>query len=174
MLDVSKPLALITSFDEFPCVLLHDGLEITCSNNFAFQGSWACVIFAYSLVDLLHDVFSFVFPNIAQVKHGKVPFIQNVIQDREHSCSLLDFPCFVCIYWELSISEEREDWTRPTALVLNWESVEFFNAWIFLYFYFQMWQTCSLFWRCLPYYLICFWVLASRDLRKVYLIEFLD
>ena len=83
-------------------------------------------------MDLLQDEFSFLFLDTTQVEYGKVSFIQNVIQDREPGCLLLDFPCFVCVYWESSISEEREDWTHPIALVLNWESVEFFNAWMFL------------------------------------------
>ena len=156
MLNVPKSLALITSFDVFLCILRHGGPIVTYFDNFANQGPWACVVFTDSLMDLFQDVFGFVFLDAPQVGHGKAPIIQSVIQDCEPSRLLPDLPSFVCVCQKVSISEEREDSTHPTILVLDRESVEFFNTWMSLHFHFQIGQTFSFLRQCLPCYLVCF------------------
>ena len=136
-------MAFIASFDVLLCVLLHGGPIVTYSDNFANQGPRASVVLTDSFVDLFQDVFGFVFLNAPQVGHGKSPIIQSFIQDCEPSYSLPNLPSFAYVYWEVSILEEREDWTHPTILVLDCKRVGFFNTWMSLHFHFQIGKVCS-------------------------------
>ena len=105
-LDVSKPSAFVALLDELFCILLQGRLKVTCSDNFANQGSWACMIFANPFMDFLKNIFGFLFVDAPQVGHGEASFVQGIIQDHEPSCPLPDLPCFFDVLWKPSVLEE--------------------------------------------------------------------
>ena len=90
-LDIAEPLALVAFLDELPCDYLYGRPEVTRSDNFTYQGSEACMVFANPFMDLFQNILDFLFIHALQVRYGKTSLIQCVIQDRESGCFLPNF-----------------------------------------------------------------------------------
>ena len=75
-LDIPKPLALVTLLDELPCIYLHSRLEVTCSNNFTYQGSGASMVSAHLFIDVFQNIPGFLFIHAFQVGYGKASLKQ--------------------------------------------------------------------------------------------------
>ena len=106
MLDIPKPLALVILLDELFCNHLHSRLEVTCSDNFTYQGPEACMVSVHTFMNLFQNILGFLFIYTLQVGHGKTPLVEGVIQDRESGCSLPDFLGFLDVLWEAAVLEE--------------------------------------------------------------------
>ena len=64
--------------------------------------------------------------------------VQGVIQDREPSCSFLDFPGLLNILWKAPVLEEGQDWGHLAACTLDCKGKDFFNAGTFLDFHLEV------------------------------------
>lgn len=106
MLDIPKPLAFVTFLDEFPRIHLQNRPEVTYFDNFAYQGSKACMVSANPFMDLFQNIFDLFFVDALQVGHGEVFLIQGVVQDHEPSCSLPNLPGLLDVLWKVSVLEE--------------------------------------------------------------------
>ena len=106
-LNISKPLTLAPLLDELPCVYLHRRPEVTCSDNFTYQGSRACMVSANPFINLFQNILDFLFIYTLQVGHRKASFVQGVIQDRESDYSFPDFPGLLDVLWKVAILEVR-------------------------------------------------------------------
>ena len=128
----SQTFGICHILDELPCIHLQSRSKVTYFDNFAYQGSWACVVSANSFMDLFQNVFSLLLVDALQVRHGEVSFVQGVVQDREPDCSFPDFPSLLDVLWKPSVLKEGQDWGHPIASALDYEGRDFFNDGAFL------------------------------------------
>ena len=133
-MDILNPLAFIALLDELPRVNLHSRLEVTCSDNFAYQGSRACMVSVNPFMDLFQDILGFFFINVLQVGHGEAFLVQGVIQDYELGRFLPNLPGLNDVLWKVSVLEEVYDHGHPAACALDCKSRDFFNAGVSLDF----------------------------------------
>ena len=145
--------------------------KVTYHDHFPNQGPCFKMIFANSHVYFVKDVCSVVWFYAFEVRLGESPFVEYAVEDGESNYSLLYLLSFFWIWWQLFILYVGEYQDRPTFVVLDKESSDFFYAWVLLNFNLLGWMFHPILRWCALCRFICLCILVSWYLCEFYLFE---
>ena len=145
--------------------------KVTYPDHFPNQGPCSEMISANSLVYFAKDVSSVIWFYAFKVRLGESPFVEYAVEDGESNYSLLYLLSFFWIWWQLSVLYVGEYRDRPTSVVLDKESSNFFYAWVLLNFNLLGWMFHPILRWCALCHFICLCILVSWYYCEFYLFE---